>query len=116
MHSLGLAPTPASAGWGSLGGMQSGLQCLESALTMWGTVILPGTSKQEIEVLSDMPSGSHSILGKRAGDGVRCIRHQTLLHSSSLVDKAHQRAWLHDFYQVIVGQVSTPHQASVTCL
>lgn len=58
MHSLGLAPTLASAGQGSLGGMQSGLQCLESALTMWDTVILPGTSRLEVEVRSDMPRGS----------------------------------------------------------
>lgn len=51
MHSLGLAPAPASAGRGSLGGMQSGLPCLESALIRWGAGIWPATPTEEVAVL-----------------------------------------------------------------
>lgn len=60
MHSLGLAPTPGNAGPGV--GTQIGLQYLESAITMWGTAILPATSKWETEALR-CPCGSHNITG-----------------------------------------------------
>lgn len=63
MHSLGLAPTPGSAGQVSSEGMQSGLQCLESALTMWGMLILLATSKWEMEA-HRCPVG-HTVLQGR---------------------------------------------------
>lgn len=45
MHSLDLAPTPGSAVWVSPEGTQSGLQSLQSALTMWDTAIMLAISQ-----------------------------------------------------------------------
>lgn len=109
MHSLGRAPAPASAGRGSLGGMQSGLQCLESALTTWGTVILPATSKQETEVLR-CPACPTAAWGQEPA-----VSDTGLSVPASWLPGPTTGPGGMMFYQVIVGQVSTPHQASVAC-
>lgn len=76
--------------------------------TMWVTAILPATSKWQTG--SEMPPWVTQQHGLESA--VSDIR----LHSSSLADKAHSRAWRHDSHQAIVGQVSAPHQASAVCL
>lgn len=75
---------------------------------MWGTAILPATSQWETALRC--PHGSHRDMGWLE-PAVSDIR----LHSGSLADKAHSRAWLHDPHQAVVGQASAPHQASVVC-
>lgn len=109
MHSFGLAPTLGSAGGGA-GERRAGCFIWKMPETMWGTAILPATSKWETEALR-CPYGSHSIKGwleSAVSDISLCIQAPLLTRPT-----ARPGCLTH---QAIVGPVSVPHQDSVICL